>query len=95
MNLTEKEKALLHDIVKSEYQDGNPVGHSIWLDYVVDSKSKGGVLTSLQRKGFVEINLVPLADSDNRAAGISDSTIELLPAGYAAYLAAKSPSPTP
>lgn len=79
--ITPKEKALLSSIVNSEYQDGNPVDNPIWLDYVVDSKSRGGVLTSLQRKGLVTVILIPMARSDNRLNGITDSTIAITQAG--------------
>ncbi len=83
--ITEKEMAVLKSIVDSEYQDGNPVGHMIWLDYVVDSKSRGGVLTSLAKKGWVEFEIVPLNKSNNRQAGISDSTIWITDAGFHRY----------
>lgn len=83
-NITEKERTLLRAIVSSEYQDGGPVvGHHVWLDYIVDTKSRGGVLTSLQSKGLVDVNIVPLSRSNNREAGISDSTVAITEAGAA------------
>jgi len=85
MKLTVKEIAMLSDIINSEYQDGNPVDNHVWLDYVVDSKSRGGVLTSLQSKGLVSVNIVPMSKSDNRHNGISDSTIAITALGFTAY----------
>lgn len=90
MNLTEKERAMLADIIGSEYQDGNPVDHDIWLDYVTGSKSRGGVLSSLQSKGFVRLHIVPMAKSDNRQNGITDSTVAITQAGFDAFNAAKA-----
>lgn len=85
-HITPKEKALLLAIITSEYQDGsNPVGNPVWLDYIVDSKSAGGVLTSLQAKGLVRVNLVSRANSDNyKFNGITDSTIAITEAGMIA-----------
>ncbi len=85
MNTTTKELKVLSDIANSEYQDGaDPVGHGIWLDYVIDSQSRGGVLTSLVKKGLVKIVMVPMSESWNRSNGISDSTVEMTAAGMAA-----------
>jgi secreted Zn-dependent insulinase-like peptidase len=79
-SITSKEKALLKLIASSEYGDGP--GDTIWLDYVVDSKSKGGVLTSLKKKGLVEFTLVAKENSDNwRDGHITDSTINLTEKG--------------
>lgn len=81
-NLTEKEKALLLEIVNDEYQSGNPVNHAVWLDYIVTTQAKGGVLTSLQSKGFVVVNMVPFKKSDNKVNGITDSTVAITQAGF-------------
>jgi len=86
-HITAKEKELLASIVNSEYQDGgDPAGHHVWLDYIVDSKSRGGVLTSLQKKGCVELNIVSLSKSYNRKNGISDSTVAITETGIKALL---------
>ena len=78
--ITSKEKALLTLVAKSEYGDGP--GDTIWLDYVVDSKSKGGVLASLMKKGLVECTFISKEKSDNyRNSGITDSTINLTEKG--------------
>ncbi len=92
--LTEKERALLTEIVDSEYQDGgNPVDNPVWMDYIVNSKAKGGVLTSLQSKGLVRVNLISRTDSDNfKFSGITDSTIAITETGFAAL---NQPSPCP
>lgn len=89
MNITTKEASLLSDIYNSEYQDGERAGNKIWLDYVLGSKSRGGVLTSLQAKGLVGVKIVAKAVSDNRQNGISDSTVWLTEAGVAAFKALK------
>ncbi len=83
--LTEKEWAMLNSIVNSEYQDGDVVGHDIWLDYVVDSKSRGGVLQTLAKKGFVEYTI-----STSQVADITESTISITQSGYDAYVAQTS-----
>ncbi len=85
--LTSKEIALLRQIVDSEYQDGDPTDHDVWLDYIVNTRSRGGVLTSLQRKGLVKVHIVEMAKSDNRQNGISDSTVAITAAGVAALAA--------
>lgn len=88
-NITPKEVALLRAIATSQYQDGtgeDVINHDIWLDYVVDSRSRGGVLSSLIKKGLVSVTIIPLAQSDNRQNGISDSTVCLTEAGYRATL---------
>lgn len=82
VSITPKERQVLTDIVGSEYNSDNPVDYPIWLDYVIDSKSRGGVLTSLQKKGLVTVTIVPKAESDNRLAGISDSTISITQKGF-------------
>ncbi len=85
-NLTTKETKLLREIAESEYQGCDSIANcAIWLDYVVNTRSRGGVLTSLQKKGLVEVVIVPKSVSDNRANGISDSTVALTDAGAAAY----------
>lgn len=89
--ITPKERAFLQSIVDSEYQDGDPTDNHIWLDYVTGSKSKGGVLASLMKKGLVNVHLVAKAVSDNRFNGISDSTIAITEAGMQALL---PPAPT-
>lgn len=82
MGTTDKEQKLLADIAASEYQDGGElVGHHVWLDYIVASRSRGGILSSLIKKGLVEVDVVPFAQSDNRQNGVSDSTVALTRAG--------------
>ena len=85
--MTIKEQILLERIIDSEYQDGgnDPVDHEVWLDYIVNSKSRGGTLTSLVKKGFVKIEIIPMSKSGNRANGISDSRISITRAGMSAY----------
>ena len=75
-NIAQKEVSLLTAIVDSEYQYSSEViGNEVWLDYLVDSESRGGVLTSLLNKGFVSVHFVDRAKSDNyRFSGITDST---------------------
>ena len=78
--ITSKEKALLKLVAGSEY--GGGPGDTIWLDYVVDSKSKGGVLASLMKKGLVECTFVTPEKSDHwRDHKITDSTINLTEKG--------------
>lgn len=81
MNITRKEKALLQKIYSSEYQDGSRIDHDVWLDYIVDSRPLGGVLTSLQNKGLVTVKMVPMNQSANAQNGITDSTVALTAAG--------------
>ncbi len=89
--MTTKETKLLSAIAESEYQGCDEIANcGIWLDYVVNTKSRGGVLTSLQKKGMVTVVIVPKNESDNRANGISDSTVALTEAGAAAYEATKT-----
>lgn len=86
---TEKEIKLLRTIADSEYQDGEcPVGNAVWLDYIVNTKSRGGIVSSLQKKGFVELVLVPKRESSNRQHGISDSTVAITLAGFNVLTAA-------
>ena len=75
--VTPKEAALLNDIITSEYQDGDVVGHDIWFDYIVDSKSKGGVYASLLEKGFVTASL----STQTHGCDITESTIAITQAG--------------
>jgi hypothetical protein len=76
-NVTSKEAALLNDIISSEYQDSNVVGNEIWFDYIVDSKSKGGVYASLLSKGFVTAIM-----STEKQCDITCSTIAITQAGF-------------
>lgn len=88
--LTAKEKELLTAIVESEYQsnvDEGVIDYDIWFDYVVNTKSKGGVFASLQSKGFVNATIVPKAKSLMRCNGISDSTLSITAEGFAALKA--------
>jgi hypothetical protein len=78
LHITIKEIRLLQEIFNSEYQDGERVGHHIWLDYVVDSKSRGGVLASLITKKLVDVNFVAPENSDHwKDHKITDSTVAL------------------
>jgi len=80
IKITPKEKALLKLIAKSEYGEGP--GDTIWLDYVVDSKSKGGLLASCLKKKLVECSFVLPEKSDHwRDHTITDSTINLTELG--------------
>ena len=83
MNITSKELALLNIIAKSEYQDGaNPIGHHVWLDYIVNSQSEGGVLASLHKKGLIALVLIDKEHSDNwQNNRITDSTVAITAAG--------------
>ena len=81
-NVTLKEAALLNDIISSEYQNGDVVGHDIWFDYIVDSTSKGGVYASLLAKGFVTASL-----SDQKVGDVTESTIAITQAGFDAVAA--------
>ena len=76
--VTPKEAALLNDIISSEYQDGDVVGHAIWFDYIVDSKSKGGVYASLLEKRFVTASL----STQRNGCDITESTIAITQAGF-------------
>jgi len=83
ITVTVKEAALLNDIITSEYQDGEDVvGHDIWFDYIVDSKSKGGVYASLLAKGLVTSSL-----STRKTCGITESTIAITQQGFDAVFA--------
>ena len=75
--VTPKEAALLNDIITSEYQVEDKVGHDIWFDYIVDSKAKGGVYASLLAKGFVTSSL-----SDQKVGDVTESTIAITQAGF-------------
>jgi hypothetical protein len=82
MKLTSQEHKLLKSIATSEYQDGSPLaGNSIWLDYIVDTKALGGVLSSLLKKELVTVDIIPMNRSDNSQNGISDSTVALTQTG--------------
>jgi hypothetical protein len=83
MKVTAKEIEVLKAIANSEYQDGeNPVDHDVWLDYIVDSKSRGGVLTSLMAKGLVRAFITKeYIDSHNKAIGTL-STVAITQAGF-------------
>lgn len=82
MKITLKERAMLKRILDSEYQDGSPIDHDIWLDYVANTKSEGGVLSSLVKKGLIKLFIVSKADSDNyRFSRITDSTVCLTKLG--------------
>ena len=80
--VTLKEAALLNDIIASEYQGDDIVGHDIWFDYIVDSRAKGGVYASLLNKGFVTASL-----SDQKQGDITESTIAITQAGFDAVAA--------
>jgi secreted Zn-dependent insulinase-like peptidase len=90
MNITPKELDMLFSIAESEYNSSGDVTDDVWFDYIVTSQSLGGVVTSLQKKGLVEVKMIHIMDSDNRVAGISDSTIHLTDAGADAYRANKA-----
>lgn len=80
--ITSKEREALRLIVNSEYQDGgDPVGNAVWLDYIFNSKSRGGVLTSLKSKGLVGFNLSP----DRPSGTITESTVWITEEGMEAY----------
>jgi hypothetical protein len=81
--LTAKEIEMLKAIVDSEYIDGeDPVEHEIWFDYVVDSKSKGGVFTSLQEKGFVKAYITKEKLDRSDRFSPTTSTIRITQAGF-------------
>jgi len=82
--VTPKEAALLNDIITSEYQHGDVVGHDIWFDSIVDSTSKGGVYASLLAKGFVG-SYVTKEKVDGLQ--ITESTISITQAGFDAVSA--------
>lgn len=83
MNITQKELNLLKMIDSSEYGEAGS-GDPVWLDYIVNTRALGGVLTSLQAKGLVAVSIVPMTMSDNAANGISDSTVYITALGLAA-----------
>jgi len=87
ITVTVKEAALLNDIITSEYQDGDVVGHDIWFDYIVDSQAKGGVYASLLAKGLVTSSL-----STRKTCGITESTIAITQQGFDAVAATETPA---
>jgi hypothetical protein len=90
ITLTSKEIKLLKSVIDSEYQDGEVIDNPIWMDYVVNTKSHGGVLASLKKKGLVNFTLVAKEDSNNwRDGRITDSTISITAKGYLAFVGAR------
>jgi hypothetical protein len=59
-NVTAFEKTLLTSVKESEYHDGqDPVDNPVWADCVLDlipTKSRGGVMSSLVKKGWVRFH---------------------------------------
>ncbi len=89
-NLTNLELQVLECIDQSEY--GDTLRDDIWFwaadmaaDIGISAKALGGVVTSLQEKGFVRVNIVTAAE---RRRG-DESTICMTEAGMNAYVAAK------
>lgn len=54
LKITDKEREMLQTIWDSEYQDGDPVGHHVWLEYICEpfGRSAGGIMASLVKKGL-------------------------------------------
>jgi hypothetical protein len=73
---TTKEREMLKKIRDCEFHDGrNPVEDAVWLNVIAGSKVDGGVVTSLQSKGLVKVEL----DSDPRESVIYlTSNVELM-----------------
>jgi DNA-binding MarR family transcriptional regulator len=89
-NLTTLELQVLEAIDQSEY--GDNLCDAIWFwagdmaaDLGITAKAVGGVVTSLQEKGFVHVYI---ATARERRMG-EDSTINMTEAGIKAYVAAK------
>jgi DNA-binding MarR family transcriptional regulator len=88
-NLTNLELDVLTYIDQSEY--GDTLRDDVWFwaadmaaDLNITAKAVGGVVTSLQEKGLVRVNIVTAAE---RRLG-DESTIGMTEAGEAAYVAA-------
>ncbi len=56
MNITTAEQALITKLAKSDYQGGDDRGYTfgatLWACMEIESKSEGGVLSSLIQKGL-------------------------------------------
>lgn len=76
MTITAKERSMLIKIRDCEFHDGrNPVNSPVWLNCIAESKSDGGVLTSLQTKGFVIVTVY-------RSQNDPDNVVEITQAGF-------------
>lgn len=64
--LTDSELAMLKKIRDCEYHDGRePIGDNVWLNVIATSMADGGVLTSLQKKGLVQVTIYSPVSNDN------------------------------
>lgn len=89
MKITKLEADLIDRIVHNEYQPlngGEPDSFvdlsDIWANCLLESKSDGGVLTSLQKKGLAGFS----ANGGKVGSLKNDDTVWLTEAGYNVYL---------
>jgi hypothetical protein len=82
-NVTDKEKMVLEAILNSEYGEGkySVDQASVWVNCLwtpnekLGEKAVGGVLTSLQNKGFVVVNN---GGTDESCCGLTEAGYEAL-----------------